>query len=58
MPIVSVAPRNSDNLEIIWLSYTQQGAGHYDTLVAKAENSLQENVMKESSEIQKDQKMV
>ena len=49
MPIVSVAPRNSNNLGVIWLSYTQQDAGPYDTLVAKAENSFQENVMKESS---------
>ena len=55
MPIVSAAPRNSNSLGGIWLSYTQQGAGHYDTLVAKAENLFQENVMKESSEIQKDQ---
>ena len=55
MPIVSVAPRNSNNLGVIWLSCTQQGAGHCNTLVAKAENSFQENVMKESSEIQKDQ---
>ena len=55
MPVVSVAPRISSNPEVIWLSYNQQGPGHYDTLVAKAENKDQANVMKESSEIQKDQ---
>jgi hypothetical protein len=51
MPIVSVAPRSSNNPGVIWLSYNQQGPGHYDTLVAKAENSCQA----ESSETQKDQ---
>ena len=55
MPVVSVAPRISNNQGVIWLSYNQQGPGHYDTLVAKAENSDQANVMTESSEIQKDQ---
>jgi hypothetical protein len=54
MPIVSVAPRSSNNPGVIWLSYNQQGPGHYDTLVAKAENSYQANLM-ESSEIEKDQ---
>jgi hypothetical protein len=31
MPIVSVAPRSSNNPGVIWLSYNQQGPGHYDT---------------------------
>ena len=51
MPIVSVAPRSSNNPGVIWLSYNKQGPAHYDTLVAKAENSYQA----ESSETRKDQ---
>jgi len=57
MPIVSVAPRSSNNAGVIWLSYTQQGAGHYDTLVANAENSnrADEEVTKKSTENKNDQ---
>ena len=40
MPIVYVAPRAGFSRDaVIYLSYTQQGAGHYDALVAKVENS-------------------
>ncbi len=56
MPIVSVAQRSSNSPVVIWLSYNQQGPRHYDTLVAKAENSYQANLMG-SSEIKKDRNM-
>ena len=42
MPVVSVAPRIPSNPGVIWLSYNQQGPGHYDTLVAKAETRIRQ----------------
>ena len=40
MPIVSVVPWENSNKEIvIYLSYTQQGAGHYDAVTASQESS-------------------
>ena len=57
MPIVSVAPRNSSNPGVIWLSYIQQGAGHYDALVAHPLENLEQMDDTESNEILTDMNM-
>ena len=56
MPIISVVPRISlNNPTAIYLSYMQQGPGHYDAVVAQGDN-LGEQAIKKNNEIKTSEK--